>query len=87
MAEAILLDDASAQQGSEGLGLTVAIAWRNLWRNRRRTWLTVAGISFAIFLVAVGMAFQQGSYSNMIDNATGLFMGQIQLSAQEYEPC
>ena len=84
MAEAILLDDASAQQGSAGLGLTVAIAWRNLWRNRRRTWLTVAGISFAIFLVAVGMAFQQGSYSNMIDNATGLFMGQIQLSAQEY---
>ena len=35
-----------------GLGnATAAIAWRNLWRNPRRTWLSVGGVAFSIFIM------------------------------------
>jgi cell division protein FtsX len=31
----------------------IALAWRNLWRNKTRTLLTASGIAFAVFLVTV----------------------------------
>ena len=83
MAELPLADQQSSYRGVS-IAMTVRIAWRNLWRNRRRTWLTASGIAFAIFLVSVGMSFQAGSYSNMIDNATGMFLGQMQISHVDY---
>ncbi len=65
-------------------GLTWPMAWRNLWRNRRRTWLTAGGIAFATLLVTMSMALQAGSYETMIKNATGLFMGHAQISRTDY---
>lgn len=65
-------------------GLTWPIAWRNLWRNRRRTWLTAGGIAFATLLVTMSMALQAGSYQSMIENSTGLFMGHAQISRADY---
>ncbi|HAO54186.1 MAG TPA: hypothetical protein DCR03_01160, partial [Gammaproteobacteria bacterium] len=47
--------------------LFVLVAWRNLWRNKRRTWLSVGGIAFSLFLVVTGMAFQTGTYDDMIN--------------------
>jgi putative ABC transport system permease protein len=59
---------------------TVApIAWRNLWRNRRRTALTAGGIGFAVALLAIAIAQQIGSYAIMIDNATSLLTGHLQV--------
>ena len=53
-----------------GLGMTLfSIAWRNLWRNGRRTWLTTGGIAFAVLLMLFGRAMQDGSFDIMIDNA------------------
>ncbi|MEM9623301.1 MAG: FtsX-like permease family protein [Pseudomonadota bacterium] len=65
-------------------GFIWRIAWRNLWRNRRRTWLTAGGIAFAILLVSAGMALQGGSYQSMIETATGFYVGQLQLSHQDF---
>ena len=65
-------------------GLNVRLAWRNLWRNRRRTWLTVGGIAFAILLVVFSMAMQLGQYEIMMDNATSMLNGHVQVRAQEY---
>jgi len=65
-------------------GLIPAVAWRNLWRNARRTWLTAGGIGFAIALVVVGMAFQVGGYAQGIENGTALFSGHIQVQHRAY---
>ena len=64
--------------------LTIRIGWRNLWRNPRRTWLTAAGIAFAVTLVVSFMALQEGQYEVMIENATGLMTGQIQIQSADY---
>ena len=84
MAEQTLPLPGQATDTASGGGIYLRMAWRNLWRNRRRTWLTASGIAFAIFLVSIGISFQAGSYSNMIDNATGMFLGQMQISHQDY---
>jgi ABC-type lipoprotein release transport system permease subunit len=55
------------------------MAWRNLWRNRRRTLLSAGSIAFAVALLAFAMAQQIGSYALMIDNATALMTGQLQI--------
>lgn len=60
------------------------LAWRSLWRNRRRTWITVSsiglGLTFAILLVALG----EGIYEQMVDNATRMRAGHIVLEHPEY---
>lgn len=65
-------------------GLLPAIAWRSLWRNRRRTWLTAGGIAFGVALVMFSMALQTGSYGDMINNATSLLTGHAQVQRTDY---
>ncbi|MGC9341629.1 MAG: ABC transporter permease [Bacteroidales bacterium] len=60
------------------------IAWRNLWRNRRRTLITVASIFFGVLLATVMSSMQEGSYSNMIDNIVKFYNGYIQVQEEEY---
>jgi len=62
----------------------IKLAWRNIWRNKRRTIITAASIFFAIFFALVMRGFQLGSYSNMIDNAVQLYSGHIQIHADGY---
>jgi ABC-type lipoprotein release transport system permease subunit len=62
----------------------IKLAWRNIWRNKRRTLITAASIFFAIFFALIMRALQLGSYSNMIDNAVRLYSGHIQIHADGY---
>ncbi|TDJ22514.1 MAG: ABC transporter permease [Gammaproteobacteria bacterium] len=62
-----------------------AIAWRNLWRNRRRTWLTAGGVAFAVMLLTASVSLQSGSYATMIDTGTGLYHGHIQIQHEAYQ--
>ena len=64
--------------------LMVRVGWRNLWRNRRRTWLTAGGVAFAVFLVVGSMCVQLGSYAVMEENATSLLTGHIQIQNAAY---
>ena len=67
-----------------GRGLLGAVAWRNLWRNGRRTWLTAGGIAFAVAMIVFAMAFQQGMYAQQIDNATSLLAAHVQIQNRGY---
>jgi putative ABC transport system permease protein len=67
-----------------GVGLIGAIAWRNLWRNRQRTWLSVGGIAFAVMLILAARSAQISTMSAMLDNATRLLTGHLQVQNVRY---
>jgi ABC-type lipoprotein release transport system permease subunit len=73
---------ATAQFG--GTYSVATIAWRNLWRNGRRTWLTACGIAFAVWMLVFGMSMQVGTFEIMIDNGARLGLGHIQIQHPEY---
>ncbi len=83
-ANTIIVEDTAAKLSFEYRGMVWRIAWRNLWRSPRRTWLTAASIAFACLLVSVGMAMQAGSYKAMIETATGFYTGQAQINHQSF---
>ncbi len=60
------------------------IAWRNLWRNKRRTLITVASIFFAIFLALIMRSMQLGSYDMMVKNSVKTSTGYIQIHKEGY---
>ncbi len=60
------------------------IAWRNLWRNRRRTLFTAGSIAFACLLLMFSRSLQLGSYRGMIDAATDLVSGHAQVQHEKF---
>jgi ABC-type lipoprotein release transport system permease subunit len=62
----------------------IKIAWRNIWRNKRRTLITVASIMFALFFAIIMRGFQKGSYAKMKENAVESYSGYLQIQNKEY---
>jgi len=60
------------------------IAWRNIWRNKRRTMITVASIMFALFFAIIMRGFQKGSYAKMKTNAVESYSGYLQIQNKDY---
>ena len=61
------------------------IAWRNLWRNKRRTIITSASILFGVFFAAFMTSIQKGSLENMVDNVVRFSTGYIQIQQEKYK--
>lgn len=60
------------------------LAWRNIWRNKRRTLITAASIFFAVILAIATRSAQTGSYENMIRNVVSFFTGYVQIHKTGY---
>ena len=64
--------------------LLLKLAWRNIWRNKRRSILTLAAVTFAV-LMAIGMrGIQLGTYALNIKTAVELFSGYLQVQTKGY---
>ncbi len=57
----------------------LTLAWRNIWRNKRRSFITIGSITFAVFLACIMRSMQLGSYERMIENAARFYTGYIQV--------
>lgn len=62
----------------------LVLAWRNLWRNRHRTLITMGSVFFAIILVLFVRSMQLGTYEHMITNTLRIYTGFIQVQGEEF---
>jgi ABC-type lipoprotein release transport system permease subunit len=65
--------------------MDLIMAWRNIFRNIRRTTLTVLAIAFACLLLVFMLSFQFGSYETMIDISVSVSTGHLQIQARGYK--
>ena len=66
------------------VGLSFCLAWRNIWRQKRRTWLTASAMIFSNVLLVFMISLQFGSYDMMINNTLRMFSGQVQVQRNGY---
>jgi ABC-type lipoprotein release transport system permease subunit len=64
--------------------MVARVAWRNLWRQKRRTLLTLSSIVFGTFLAVLMTALQDRSFADMIDSAARLGGGHVTIQHPEY---
>ncbi len=60
------------------------LAWRNLWRNRRRTVIAISSIVFSVLLASWMRSMQEGSYDSMIENSVKFYSGYLQVQDTAY---
>jgi len=60
------------------------LAWRNIWRNKRRSIITMASIAFAVLLACIMRSMQLGSYERMVENAARFYTGYVQIHQKGY---
>jgi len=66
------------------MSIEIKMAWRNIWRNSRRSVLTILAIVFATMLLVFMLSFQFGSYDTMINTAVKVHTGHVQVQAEGY---
>lgn len=65
--------------------LILILAWRNLWRNKRRTMITISSVLFAVILAVFFFSMEQGSYERMIETTVKYSTGYIQIQDVMYD--
>jgi len=60
------------------------MAWRNLWRNRRRTLVTIGAMSLALLVMILYAGLMEGYLRNMERTVLDLEVGDVQVFAEGY---
>lgn len=60
-------------------GIVTKLAWRNVWRNKRRTILTLLTIVVGCAMIIFMNSLSKGGHDQMIEDAVGLNTGHIQI--------
>lgn len=66
------------------LALLFALAWRNLWRNRRRTLVMLTAIVMGVWAMIFMNALMRGMTDQMVRNGLNTLPGEAQLQHQDY---
>ena len=63
---------------------TLQYGWRNLWRNTRRTCITLAAVTLSTAILIASYGLMDGLMQHAVSNATNLVVGEIQVHAPGY---
>ena len=64
--------------------MILSLIWRNIWRNKRRTFITISSIAFAMVFSIVMQSVKEGAFDNLIKNLVGYYSGYIQIHKSGY---
>jgi ABC-type lipoprotein release transport system permease subunit len=67
-------------------GRLLRLAWRNLWRNPRRTLIAMAAIGFGYAMLLFVACLMAGLRHQMIESGTSLALSDVQVHAPSYYP-
>lgn len=60
------------------------LAFRNIWRNKRRTLITAAAVAFAVFTASSMRSFQKGIWDKVTEGSVSMFFGFGQIHQKGY---
>lgn len=60
------------------------LAWKNIWRNRRRTLITISAIAFAVLFAVAMRAVQKGMEEQLVESIVKNNMGYIQIHSKGF---
>ncbi len=64
--------------------ILIKLAWRNIFRNKRRTFLTVSMMVFGYVLFSFFLSLADGAYGNIITQFINARTGEYQIHFQDY---
>jgi ABC-type lipoprotein release transport system permease subunit len=60
------------------------LAWRNIWRNSRRTLVIITAVVIGVWSMVFLGAFSRGMLNNMLENGKSVLIGDIQIHHKKY---
>ncbi|MCP3898136.1 MAG: ABC transporter permease, partial [Desulfobacteraceae bacterium] len=60
------------------------LAWRNIWRNSRRTLVIITAVVIGVWSMVFLGAFSRGMLINMLENGKSVLIGDIQIHHKSY---
>jgi ABC-type lipoprotein release transport system permease subunit len=64
--------------------MILRLAWRNIWRNKNRSLITISSVLFAVMLAIVMSSIQMGAFENLIRNVVSFYTGYVQVHKAGY---
>jgi len=63
----------------------IKLAWRNIWRNKRRSMISIASVLFAVLFAISAESLERGTYELQIENMVMFSTGYIQIQDVLYQ--
>lgn len=64
--------------------MLLKLAWRNIWRNKRRSIITATSVTFALFFAILMRSMQNGTYDNVYYNVINSSTGYVQVHGKDF---
>ena len=68
-----------------GTGMLIKIAFRNIWRNKRRTAFCFTAVGIAVFFIVVYSSMIDGMTKSINDTVQVYELGHIRVVSSQYE--
>ncbi|MCW5925130.1 MAG: ABC transporter permease [Saprospiraceae bacterium] len=65
--------------------MLLQLAWRNLWRNPNRSFITMASVWCAVVLAVAMSSLQKGVFDHLIANVVSFYSGYVQVHRAGYQ--